>query len=809
MNLTIFNSFYFLTSKPLFMKKHVILFLSAMFLSIASFAIGPIIGTPHVCVGSTTVLSDSTSGGLWFSSNTAIATIGSTGVVTGISSGVVTISYYYAGLATMSFTVNPVAAITGDHSVCVGSSITLTATPPGGTWLSSNPAVATVVGGVVTGVGSGVVNIYYSAGGCNAYHVVSVNAAAAITGDHSVCVGSSIALTATPPGGTWLTSNPAVATVVGGVVTGVGAGVVNIYYSAGGCNAYHIVTVNAAAAIAGDHAVCVGSSITLTATPPGGTWLTSNPAVATVSGGVLTAVGAGVVNIYYSAGGCNAYHAVSVNAAAAITGDHSLCVGSSTTLTATPPGGTWLTSNPAVATVAGGVVTGITGGVVNIYYSAGGCNAYHVVTVNTTAAISGDHSVCTGSAITLTATPAGGSWLSSNTAVATVSAGVVTGVSAGVVNIYYHVGGCYAYHSVTVNAAAAITGGSAVCVGSAITLTATPPGGSWLSSNTAVAIVSGGVVTGVSSDVVNIYYSAGGCYAYHHVTVNSAAAITGDHSVCVGSSITLTGTPPGGSWISSSTAIATVTGGVVTGVSGGVVNIYYSSGGCYAYHTVTVNTTATITGSSVVHVGAAITLSATPSGGSWLSSNTTVAPVSSGGVVSGVSVGVVNIYYVSGGCYAYSHITVYPELLPLGDPGAGYMGYETPHVGLGLAVAHSDDGDTDPVATDNDEMLKKPVAAKSKNSTGIQLQGVDHGLVKTFPNPASTTLNIRWADLLPGNADVVISDVAGRTVYNTVINVGDATGQAQLKLPEVKDGIYLFTIKSDTIYYSSRLVIKK
>jgi len=69
-----------------------------------------------------------------------------------------------------------------------------------------------------------------------------------------------------------------------------------------------------------------------------------------------------------------------------------------------------------------------------------------------------------GSTITLTGGRLAVQWFSGSTSIATVSStGVVTGIGAGVTTIYYNSGGCYAYHSVTVTATAAISGGSVLC----------------------------------------------------------------------------------------------------------------------------------------------------------------------------------------------------------------------------------------------------------------------------------------------------------------------------------------------------------
>src|SRR6185436_12405903 len=95
----------------------------------------------QVCAGSTMTLTDGTPGGTWSSAAMGIATIGSTGVVTGVSAGVTTITYSL-GVGcdvTTLITVNPLPAtpvLTTSAVICVGSTATLTDASPGGTWVS-------------------------------------------------------------------------------------------------------------------------------------------------------------------------------------------------------------------------------------------------------------------------------------------------------------------------------------------------------------------------------------------------------------------------------------------------------------------------------------------------------------------------------------------------------------------------------------------------------------------------------------------------------------------------------------------------
>ena len=109
--------------------KNLYFSLIALLCSFSSFAIvAPITGGLAICQGVSTPLTDASTGGTWSSSNPAVATVGSTGLVTGVftgstSAGTATISYIVgAAYATVVVTVNPYpTSILGTLALCVGS----------------------------------------------------------------------------------------------------------------------------------------------------------------------------------------------------------------------------------------------------------------------------------------------------------------------------------------------------------------------------------------------------------------------------------------------------------------------------------------------------------------------------------------------------------------------------------------------------------------------------------------------------------------------------------------------------------------
>jgi len=423
-----------------------------------------------VCVGSTISVSDVTLTCTCTSSNGAIASVGATvsgtATVTGVAAGTATLTYTNGScFVTAPVTVNPApAAITGSTTVCTGTTTPLGETTAGGTWTSSNPAVGSVSsGGVVAGIVAGTMNITYTLpAGCFAVYPMTVNQTPpAITGStFVVCTGSSIPVADGTSGGIFSSSDGSLASVTGtggpgsgtANINGVSAGNPTITYTVpSGCFVTQQVTVNTTPnAIAGATSVCVGFSTLLTDLTPGGTWSSSNPTLGSVvasgaGAGTVTGVTAGSPTITYTA--ANACYVtlpftVNNNPAAIAGSPFTVCTGSTNLVTDATGGGTWSSSNAGQASITGGggVITGNSVGVPTISYTLGtGCYAIQSYTVNQTPVpTTGSSQVCVGATTTLTNTTGGGTWSETNgTGSATVGAGtgIVTGVTAGTVNI--------------------------------------------------------------------------------------------------------------------------------------------------------------------------------------------------------------------------------------------------------------------------------------------------------------------------------------------------------------------------------------
>ncbi len=604
-------------------------------------------GASSVCVNAITpAFTDATAGGVWSIQNgtgTAIITQG--GIVTGLTAGTVTVEYTVTGCgsatAVAALTINPATTVAsidgGASSVCVNAiTPAFTDATAGGVWSIQNGTGTAIItqGGIVTGLTAGTVTVEYTVTGCASATAVAaltinpaVTAATIGGGASTVCVGSTTqAFTDATAGGVWSIQNGTGTAIdnTGGIVTGLTAGTVTVQYTVTSCG-------------------------TSTATAS----LTINPAV------TAAAIGGGASTV---------------------------CVGSTTpAFTDATAGGVWSIQNgTGSATIStGGVVTGVTAGTVTVQYTVTSCGtstATASLTINpavTAAAIGGGAStVCVGSTTpAFTDATAGGVWsIQNGTGSATISTGgVVTGVAAGTVTVQYIVSGCGSTTvttALTINPAVTVApiggGATTVCVGTTTpAFTDATAGGVWsIQNGTGSATIStGGVVTGVAAGTVTVQYTVAGCGSTTvttALTINPAVTVApiggGATTVCVGTTTPVfTDATAGGVWsIQNGTGSATIsTGGVVTGVSAGTVTVQYTVAGCgSATRTASLNinpasSAGTITGITTVCVGGTTQLSdaTATSAGTWSSTNSTVATVSSNGFVTTHSAGTATIRY--------------------------------------------------------------------------------------------------------------------------------------------------------------------
>ncbi len=215
----------------------------------------------------------------WSTSNSAIATVSSAGLISAIAPGTVTVSALSEGITGVSNIVvrlRPVAAIAitpTSSTLPVGNfqQIIATVSDANGnvlngrtvSWQSTNPSVATVTGaGVVAAIAPGNAVITATSEGRSANATVQVKPVAVAQvqlspAGASVLVAGTIQLTATPLSSsgvaltgrtvTWTSASPSIASVnASGRITGVSPGIAAIRATIDGVTGTSTITVNAA-----------------------------------------------------------------------------------------------------------------------------------------------------------------------------------------------------------------------------------------------------------------------------------------------------------------------------------------------------------------------------------------------------------------------------------------------------------------------------------------------------------------------------------------------------------------------------------
>lgn len=534
--------------------------------------LGAIAGADSVCTASTIQLSNAVSRGVWTSSDTSIAVVNNAGLVTGIDTGVITITYRVGGVgcSTKVFktitvgqtpAVNP---ITGSNlSICMLDTIQYSNTTSGGIWsTASMGAVSTISStGVLTSQNGGYDQINYTvtnAFGCKnvaskPLYVVKPSPYYAITGPDSICNNDTTLFYHRIHVGTWLSSDTTIATITNigygrGLIEGKSPGVATISYKQSSfCApiAYKTITIlptPTSGNITGNNLVCIYDSLQLSNSISNGIWSTTSMGnISSVdTTGLVTPAGAGTDTIRYiitNPNGCSDTSSLPIDIIASptvssISGTDSLCIGQATQLASLTPDGKWSSSDTTTLSVdTNGYVTATKDGIATINYTvtnAAGCTTtvsmdMYVAPIINVDIITGKTALCLHDTIQYSNNTLNGIWsTASNGSVCEITPqGLTLAKSNGIDTIIYttaNILGCTytAQLPVTVNKPIKtnISGASTICAGYEDQYTHPTTNGSWTNINSSTgSINNAGIYSSLLSgnDTIQYKYVSNNC----------------------------------------------------------------------------------------------------------------------------------------------------------------------------------------------------------------------------------------------------------------------------------------------------------
>jgi gliding motility-associated-like protein len=297
--------------------------------------------------------------------------------------------------------------------------------------------------------------------------------------------------------------------------------------------------------------ICAGDNVTITASAANTySWSTG----ATTSAITVSPTATTTYTVTGMNGTCSdtAVVTITVNSSvtASISGNTTICEGTSTLLTASGGSGfSWSTG----ATTASISVTPTSTATYTVIVGTGSCSdtAMATVTVNSlpNVTLTPDSIICSGQQVTLTA--GGGGMYAWNTGATTSSIIVSPTATATYIVTVTDINGCSASDSatITVNSAPTITvsGTTSICTGDQTTLTAS--GGNSYSWNTTATTTSITVSPAATATYTVTGTAVNGCTGATTITVTvntiPVASITGNDSICEGQSVMLSGSGGG------------------------------------------------------------------------------------------------------------------------------------------------------------------------------------------------------------------------------------------------------------------------
>ena len=431
-----------------------------------------IVGSDVVCLGASNSFKTSNTGGTWSSSNTTIASISTSGVLTPYKEGTVTLTYtlpigsscsstsYVKEVRVVGYPQRP-AMIYGDSTLCQLESkkysVDATVT---GNWSTTSMNINVFNDGSVVGVTTGKAMLTFNYGNV-CYHdtinkLINVKATPVvplIKGIDSLCVNATAQYSNTLTGGTWSVMDNLSSVSTSGLLKGLSQGYTRLVYSkkgTNGCIGKSTKSIKVKAIpmplIQGADSLCLNASALYTPTILKGTWAVTNTMISTTTTGNVVAKSVGTSGLKYTVtvNGCSNSVTKQVIVKAlpvvgTLSGSTSFCATLTTTITPSVKGGVWsITNTPIFSINQSGVVA--SNNTINssalISYTMRANNCSNSITKSISVAalpnvtITGLDSLNVNQQSTYKASVTGGVWSALDTRIKVTSIGVVTGVLA-------------------------------------------------------------------------------------------------------------------------------------------------------------------------------------------------------------------------------------------------------------------------------------------------------------------------------------------------------------------------------------------
>jgi plastocyanin len=116
------------------------------------------------------------------------------------------------------------------------------------------------------------------------------------------------------------------------------------------------------------------------------------------------------------------------------------------------------------------------------------------------------------------------------------------------------------------------------------------------------------------------------------------------------------------------------------------------------------------------------------------------------------------------------------------------------------------------ILTPNQTMANAVSFEKSENKKTVTPKSTDindataNNLFYVLPNPSNGVISINWATGTKGSADVTVTDIAGRKVYQGEVKTGSTT---PLNLNQLQAGMYFISIHANGQSATKQIVIQK